>query len=75
MNSKFENLPLRSGVGIVVLNKDNKAIIIDYKSGAPNNYHKKQLNSYEKALKNMGYDTLKKLLLYMEEDAIKVENC
>tara|TARA_X000000368_G_C23054464_1_gene723169 strand:- start:668 stop:3802 length:3135 start_codon:yes stop_codon:yes gene_type:complete len=59
----------------IVLNKDNKAIIIDYKSGAPNNYHKKQLNSYEKALKNMGYDTLKKLLLYMEEDTIKVEHC
>ena len=59
----------------VVLNKDNKAIIIDYKSGAPNKYHKNQLNSYEKALKNMGYYTLKKLLLYIEEGTIKVENC
>ena len=59
----------------VVLNKDNKVIIIDYKSGAPNNYHKNQLNSYEKALKNMGYYTLKKLLLYIEEETIKVENC
>ena len=59
----------------VVLNKDNKAIIIDYKTGAPNKYHKNQLNSYEKALKNLGYYTLKKLLLYIEEDTIKVENC
>ena len=59
----------------IVLNKDNKAIIIDYKSGAPNKYHKNQLNSYEKALKNMGYYTLKKLLLYIEEGTIKVENC
>ena len=27
MNKKFENLPLRSGVGIVVLNKANKVFV------------------------------------------------
>jgi len=27
MNKKFDNLPLRSGVGIVVLNKDNKIFV------------------------------------------------
>ena len=27
MNKKFKNLPLRSGVGIVVLNKDNKVFV------------------------------------------------
>ena len=39
----------------IVFNKDNKATIIDYKTGAPNNYHKKQLDEYEDALKKMGY--------------------
>ena len=27
MEDKFKNLPLRSGVGIVVLNKDNKVFV------------------------------------------------
>ena len=27
MKSKFKNLPLRSGVGIVVLNKNNKVFV------------------------------------------------
>ena len=27
MNKKFENLPLRSGVGIVLLNKNNKVLV------------------------------------------------
>ena len=27
MKNKFKNLPLRSGVGIVVLNKDNKVFV------------------------------------------------
>jgi len=58
----------------IVLNKDNKAIIIDYKSGSPKNYHKNQLNSYEKALNNMGYSTLKKLLVYIKPEAVNVKS-
>ena len=27
MKEKFKNLPLRSGVGIIVLNKDNKVFV------------------------------------------------
>ena len=27
MNKKFDSLPLRSGVGIIVLNKDNKIFV------------------------------------------------
>ena len=27
MNNKYKNLPLRNGVGIIVLNKDNKVFI------------------------------------------------
>ena len=58
----------------IVLNKDNKAVIIDYKSGSPKSYHKNQLNSYEKALNNMGYSTLKKLLVYIESETINVKS-
>ena len=58
----------------VVLNKDNKAVIIDYKSGSPKSYHKNQLNSYEKALNNMGYSTLKKFLVYIEPKTVNVKS-
>ena len=54
-------------------NKDNKAIIIDYKTGAPNNYHKKQIVEYEDALKKMGIFALKKLLVYIETASVKVK--
>ena len=56
----------------IVFNKDNKAIIIDYKTGNPNSYHKKQLDEYENALKKMGYSTLKKFLVYIETDVVNV---
>ena len=56
----------------IVFNKDNKAIIIDYKTGAPNNYHNKQLVEYEDALKKMEIITLKKYLVYIEAKSINV---
>ena len=56
----------------IVFNKDNKAIIIDYKTGAPNNYHKKQIVEYEDALKKMKVFALKKLLVYIETESVKV---
>ena len=37
MNNKFENLPLRNGVGIIVLNKDNK-IFVAKRIDNPKNY-------------------------------------
>ena len=59
----------------IVFNKDNKAIIIDYKTGNPNSYHKKQLDEYENALKEIGITTLKKLLIYIEKESVMVKNC
>ena len=53
-------------------NNQNKDIIIDYKTGIPNNYHKKQLDEYEDALKKMEVSTLKKLLVYIEDESVKV---
>ena len=37
MNTKFENLPLRNGVGIIVLNKENK-IFVAKRIDNPKNY-------------------------------------
>ena len=56
----------------IVFNKDNKAIIIDYKTGAPNNYHNQQLVEYENALKKMGIITLKKCLVYIDTESVNV---
>ena len=46
--------------------------IVDYKTGRKNNTHKKQLNIYEEALKNMGIITLEKILIYTDKK-IEVE--
>ena len=59
----------------IVFPKKNKAVIIDYKTGDPSSYHKKQLIEYENALKNMGYSVLKKILVYIQESEVTIENC
>ena len=59
----------------IVFPKKNKAVIIDYKTGDPRSYHKKQLIEYENALKNMGYSVLKKILVYIQESEVTIENC
>jgi ATP-dependent exoDNAse (exonuclease V) beta subunit len=50
----------------------NKVGILDYKTGKKNDTHKKQLNIYEKALKNIGIITLEKVLIYVDKK-IQVE--
>ena len=59
----------------IVIPKKNKAIIIDYKTGGFNNYHIKQLNDYQNALKKMGYSVVKKILVYIKENSIEVQKC
>ena len=59
----------------IVIPKKNKAIIIDYKTGDFNNYHIKQLNDYQNALKKMGYSVVKKILVYIKENSIEVQKC
>ena len=51
----------------LVFLETNKVVILDYKTGKKNNTHKKQLNIYEEALKNMGMITLEKVLIYTDE--------
>ena len=56
----------------LVFFEENKVGIVDYKTGRKNNTHKKQLNIYEEALKNMGIITLEKILIYTDKK-IEVE--
>jgi len=56
---------------IVIQNKD--AIVIDYKTGKKNaaKYHG-QMNNYENALLELGYTSVKKILLYIQEQEVEV---
>ena len=45
--------------------KDNHAIIIDYKTGAEDIKHKSQLDNYASIINDMGYNVLKKILVYI----------
>jgi ATP-dependent helicase/nuclease subunit A len=49
-----------------VILDQNHAIVIDYKTGKESESHAVQLNLYEKVLIEMGYDSVKKILLYTE---------
>jgi len=50
--------------------KDNSVTIIDYKTGALNDSHKRQITSYASALNEMGYKVLEKILIYSTSEGI-----
>ncbi|WP_418508738.1 UvrD-helicase domain-containing protein [Corallibacter sp.] len=52
----------------LVITPNNEAIIIDYKTGAENNKYQYQLEEYETALNEMKIKTIKKILVYINED-------
>ena len=52
----------------VVVNSDNEAIIIDYKTGIEDKKHRQQLLSYQDVLKDMGLKVKKKILVYINDD-------
>lgn len=52
----------------VVINPDNQAIILDYKTGLENKKHNQQLQVYQDLLENMGYTVKKKFLIYINEE-------
>ena len=49
----------------LVLNNDNEAVIIDYKTGEPNKSHKEQLDHYASVVKSLGFIIDKKILIYI----------
>jgi len=51
-----------------------KAIIIDYKTGAPNSSHHSQIESYATAFKKMGKMHIECHIVYLT-NPIKIEKC
>ncbi|HNS16727.1 MAG TPA: UvrD-helicase domain-containing protein [Bacteroidales bacterium] len=51
-----------------LLLKDEKAIVIDYKTGLPSEEHQKQLRFYGGLLHDMGYPAVEKYLIYLNEE-------
>ncbi len=54
----------------VVFLKD-ECVIIDYKTGKRYRKHEDQMNTYAGILKKMGYPTVKKVLLYLDEGIVR----
>ena len=52
----------------IVVNYENRAIILDYKTGAENPKHQEQLQMYQEALEDMEFEVTKKILVYINED-------
>jgi ATP-dependent exoDNAse (exonuclease V) beta subunit len=48
--------------------KDNKAYLLDYKTGVPKESHKRQVEKYESLLEKMGYEVEEKALVYLGEN-------
>jgi len=53
--------------------QDNKATIIDYKTGSFSETHTQQISAYANAIQEMGYQLDKKLLVYLN-DEVTIKN-
>jgi len=73
---KEADILLKDGITLrpdrVILDGD-KIILIDYKTGKPNEKHERQLRDYEIRLMEMGYKEIRKLLLYTAPEVRIVE--
>ncbi|WP_298531873.1 exodeoxyribonuclease V subunit beta [uncultured Algibacter sp.] len=56
----------------IVLNSENEAVILDYKTGLPDKMHQQQLQSYQDVLEDMNISVKRKILIYIN-DAIDVK--
>lgn len=54
----------------VVVNSNNQATIIDYKTGLENAKHKEQLFDYQYVLEQMNFEVIKKILIYINHDIV-----
>ena len=57
----------------IVLQSDNKAMLLDYKTGKPEPKHHQQLAEYEATLNEMGFEVIKKTLVYLG-DKVEIVN-
>ena len=51
----------------IVFNSQNQVLLLDYKTGDKHQKHQKQLEMYESAITNMGFQVVKKALVYIGE--------
>jgi len=51
----------------LVINANNEVIIIDYKTGLPDKKHGLQLENYSRALQDMNFTVIKKILIYIND--------
>jgi len=49
--------------------KQKEAVIIDYKTGDISPTHKNQINTYAMAVESLGFKVIKKILIYLEDNA------
>ena len=57
----------------VIFKPDNKVVILDYKTGKQEKSHCTQLNIYSSALRELGFTTERKILVYINENLSIVE--
>ncbi|MFO7614085.1 MAG: UvrD-helicase domain-containing protein [Bacteroidales bacterium] len=56
-----------------VIFRDNKATVIDYKTGKPSQYHNKQVQEYADLLRQMQYEVEGAYLVYLDKKPVVVE--
>ena len=49
----------------MVINPSNQVFLLDYKTGAPNSKYEQQLENYQKAIEDIGYKVVEKVLIYI----------
>ena len=57
----------------LVINSNNEAVIIDYKTGAENTTHRQQLQLYQDVIEQMHYKVIKKFLVYFNAAPLILE--
>ena len=50
---------------------EDQVVIIDYKTGKQYSKHESQMELYGELLKQMGYSSIKKFILYLDENYVK----
>ncbi|RPD93283.1 DNA helicase UvrD [Aureibaculum marinum] len=54
----------------LVIDEENNATIIDYKTGKPEKKYHHQLNSYASVVSQLGFKVAKKILVYIDDDIV-----
>jgi RecB family exonuclease len=54
----------------MVVTPENKVFLLDYKTGSSNPKYKIQLDNYQKAIEDMGYEVVEKALIYIGKEVV-----